>query len=254
MFKTPAVLAAFAVFIVGSASAQVFKCTDGAGKTVYSDAPCSHRAQRLDPNKLRSNTLDGAHDRRAAFQDRVERQAQGVPRPYGPNSAGNASPRSACPSDLEIRNMETSASSTTKGDRERAFLLAEVARARACRQGNSTYSRESWRALEDAQRQQNRINGADRAAARRAAEEIHLGNGSRGVQQGVLQDRANEEARRRAWDRMEREQGGNNIVTSCDSGGCWDAQGRRYNEGGGDILFRQDGKACTRFADQVRCD
>lgn len=49
--------------------------------------------------------------------------------------------------------METSASSTTKGAMERAFLQAEVARARACRQGNSTHGCEYWQALEEAQRQ-----------------------------------------------------------------------------------------------------
>lgn len=81
IIKWPAVLVACTVFIAGNASAQVFKCTDGAGKTACSDAPCSHRGQRLDQIKLRSNTLDGAHERRAVFQDRVEREGAGAPGP-----------------------------------------------------------------------------------------------------------------------------------------------------------------------------
>lgn len=257
MFKLPALLVACAALTVGTASAQVFKCTNEAGKTVYSDAPCSHRAQQLDPNKLNTNTLDGSYHRRAADEHRAARQARLEPAPQQPNQAlgaPSAQPgeRTVCPTALEIRNMETSANSITQGSKERDFLQAEVARAKACRQGGATYSKESWRALEDAQRQQNRVDNSERKAARRTAEEIHLSNGSQGVQQGVLLDRENEakeEARRKA-----RRQNMPPIITSCDAGGCWDDFGNRYNHAGGGNLFRQDGRFCMRNGPDLQCN
>ena len=257
MFKLPALLAACAILMAGTASAQVFKCTNEAGKTVYSDAPCAHRAQQLDPNKLNTNTLDGSYHRRAADQDRAARQVRSAPDPYQSNQATDAprdqaEPRAVCPTAFEIRNMETSANSITQGSKERDFLQAEVARAKACRQGGATYSRESWRALEDAQRQQNRIDNSERKAARRTAEEIHLSNGSQGVQQGVLLDRENEakdEARRKA-----RRHNVPPIIMSCDAGGCWDDFGNRYNHAGGGNLFRQDGRFCMRTGSDLMCN
>mgnify|MGYP000002198776 CR=1 FL=1 len=42
-------------------------------------------------------------------------------------------------------------------------------------------------------------------------------------------------------------------ITSCDSGGCWDNVGNRYN-GGGNTLFRPDGKACQKIGGMLQCN
>ena len=44
------------------------------------------------------------------------------------------------------------------------------------------------------------------------------------------------------------------IITSCDSGGCWDNTGNRYNNAGKGTTFRQDGKFCRTVGNQFRCD
>jgi len=43
------------------AQAQVYKCQDGAGKTTYSDSPCTERGTTLNvPNEAKGNASDGS--------------------------------------------------------------------------------------------------------------------------------------------------------------------------------------------------
>jgi Domain of unknown function (DUF4124) len=51
---------AFAIFAtVSIAHGQVYKCTDGTGKTTYSDAPCDSVAKPLNlPNDTKGNATD----------------------------------------------------------------------------------------------------------------------------------------------------------------------------------------------------
>ena len=42
-------------------------------------------------------------------------------------------------------------------------------------------------------------------------------------------------------------------ITSCDSGGCWDDRGDRYN-GSGPTLFRSDGKICNQVGTMLSCN
>lgn len=240
------VLAISLAMSLGSAVAQVYKCKDASGRTVYSDSLCAFGAKPLDEQTLRANTLEIDRPHPPPTYQRPSPGGSpdgGRPPPLGQLPSGSAG-GGTCPTALQIRNMETSANSITNSAKERAFLQAEVARARACRQGSSTYSQESWRALEDAQRQQNRVSNAERAAARRTAEELHLSNGSTGVQQGILQDRANEAARRQAR---------GTVLTNCDPAGCWDSGGRRYNRAAGGTFFRDDGTACHQSGTQLQC-
>jgi len=44
------------------------------------------------------------------------------------------------------------------------------------------------------------------------------------------------------------------VVTNCDTGGCWDTQGRRYNNGAGDTKFRSDGKTCQQVGPNMICN
>lgn len=43
-------------------------------------------------------------------------------------------------------------------------------------------------------------------------------------------------------------------ITNCDSAGCWDNQGGRYNKAAGSTYFRQDGKACQSIGGQMQCN
>lgn len=43
------------------------------------------------------------------------------------------------------------------------------------------------------------------------------------------------------------------MITNCDTGGCWDTQGGRYNNGGGDTYFPTSGGACHRVGDRMQC-
>lgn len=54
------VIAAALIAIASSAHAQVYKCTDAAGKTTYSDAPCDGAAKplKLAPDPTRGTTTN----------------------------------------------------------------------------------------------------------------------------------------------------------------------------------------------------
>jgi len=42
-------------------------------------------------------------------------------------------------------------------------------------------------------------------------------------------------------------------VTTCDGAGCWDAAGRRYNQGAGSTFFRSDGRVCQQIGATMQC-
>lgn len=42
-------------------------------------------------------------------------------------------------------------------------------------------------------------------------------------------------------------------IMSCDSGGCWDDVGNRYNKGAGG-MFRGDGKFCQKIGNMLQCN
>ena len=46
---------------------------------------------------------------------------------------------------------------------------------------------------------------------------------------------------------------GPSVITSCDSGGCWDNQGGRYNKGGGGTYFGPQGGACQQVGGVMHC-
>jgi len=43
-------------------------------------------------------------------------------------------------------------------------------------------------------------------------------------------------------------------ITSCDSGGCWDNYGTRYNHGAGPTHIRQDGRVCQSVGNMMQCN
>lgn len=121
--------------------------------------------------------------------------------------AASGTAQAACPSEQDIKNMETSASSITLSKEQRIQRQAEIQAARRCRAGGSPTP--DYSAVQAEQ---------ERAAARRAAA-------------GVAPV----------------------AVTNCDSAGCWDTNGQRYNRAAGGNFVRQDGAFCTPVGNQLQC-
>tara|TARA_R110002049_G_scaffold188251_7_gene356610 strand:- start:3013 stop:3474 length:462 start_codon:yes stop_codon:yes gene_type:complete len=44
------------------------------------------------------------------------------------------------------------------------------------------------------------------------------------------------------------------VITNCDTAGCWDNLGNRYNKAAGDTYFRSDGKACQGVGGSMNCN
>jgi hypothetical protein len=134
---------------------EVWKCqTDG--KLVFSDVPCPSGGNPIERRKLHANVVQAEPVASSSSERSIqsERTAQNV-----------------CPTELDIRNLETSASSNTMGAAERTFLADEVRRARQCRKGQGNYTAEDWRAIRAAQEAQSSVSG--KADARLRAEDIH---------------------------------------------------------------------------------
>lgn len=155
-------------------AAEVWKCKGPDGGVLFSDAPCPAKGVALDERQLRGNSIDG-------------------PRLPAQQSANELRPESAaptgndCPGDLELRNMETRANSTTLGDKEKAFMQDEIRRVRQCRKGHGRYTAADWAISREAQAAQSSNTGA--ADARRRAEGMHSAadptEGERIVQQRI---------------------------------------------------------------------
>lgn len=231
--------------------AQVYKCTGPGGQVTYADAPCGAGARTLSREALESNTLDASGLRERA---RAEREA---PAPV-PAATAMSSGGGICPDPLEIRNLETSASSSQLQDREREFLWAELRRARACTREGGRYTADDWRALREAQAAQTAGDPVVREAARRRAEGIHASAASAQEQQRMLVDRQVE---------AQRESGGGTTVIlrrpprpvvqpemDCRGTVCTDGRGARYDrQPDGSLMRRQDQASCTEVRGQLRC-
>lgn len=237
-----------------SAAAQVYKCPGADGKLTYSDAPCSASAQPMDPSKLRGSSLgpaipqrhqvDGALPAAAQRQFEVERPSAQRQQAVQQQVAGTT-----CPTERDIRNLETSASSVTLGKKERDFLFAEIRRARACSKEGGNYTAEDWQRIKDHQAGQNRIDERDRARERELAEGRHAPAASDRENERMQNDKMVEAVR--AAGRRERAPA---MLTNCDAGGCWGTDGTRYNRAAGQgNFFRQNGAPCRTAGNQVQC-
>ncbi len=141
--------------------AQIWQCLQD-GRVVFSDKPCPQQGAQVDPRKLAPNVAQ-ALPVPPARAEADPTPARGAP--------SRSLPANVCPDDQELRNMETSASSTTLGEPERAFLQDEVRRARQCRRGQGRYTEDDWRISRDAQAAQRSLKGSE--AARLRAEGMH---------------------------------------------------------------------------------
>lgn len=189
------------------ALAQVKKCVGADGRVVYSDRGCGEQGQ--DVQNLNANTV-GAHQvpvQRAlpGAEPAVQRVAQPVH-------------TKKCPSEQEIRNLQTSASSVTIKRAEKEFLLQEVARAKAC---------------------ETQLGDAGRRAAVSAGQ----------AQEALETEQLKKDKAARAQAAADSEP----LVVSCHNKTCTDQQGRTYTSDGTANVFRSDGKMCRRVGPNLTC-
>lgn len=168
-------------------------------------------------------------------------------------SAQLAVAQSVCPTDQEIRNMATQASSFTLGQRERAFLEEEIRRAHQCRRGQGNYTEQDWKASKEARDAQGQVLRRDRAAARRHAEGVHSAadpvEGDRIVNQRAAEA---ESARRRREDALRlQQQTAHPSITRCTPAGCW-AGGVFYPRAAGDTFTGPTG-TCRIDGHRMKC-
>lgn len=141
-----------------AAQAEVWKCKVG-DKVHYSDQPCPVHGDPLPARRLQPN---------------VVAPVKPAPAEAGASAAGEEAPfrpGNVCPSDAEIRAMETRLSSISYEREEKDFLGDEVRRARQCRKGQGRYTAADWDISRRAQAAQSNLSGA--ADARRRAEAMH---------------------------------------------------------------------------------
>lgn len=229
-------------FLSPVAHAQVLKCVDRDGNIQFSNIGCpagtSQRSVEVRPNAV---DMSGLRDQAAILAAEKARSRADTMQSYsalqGPQGTG-----SACPSELDIRNMGVSVSSPSLNKKEREFHQDEIRRARQCRRGQGNYAAGDWKASKEALDDQRSVREDVRSRARARVEGIHSAadplEGER-----IARKREAEVARRHA---------ANRIIASCDAGGCWDNQGARYN-GVGNTLFSTSGKACQRVGTMLQC-
>lgn len=172
-----------------AAQAEVWKCKVG-DKVHYSDQPCPVHGDPLPARQLQPNVV--APVKLAPAEPGAS--AAGVEAPFRP---GNV-----CPSDAEIRAMETRLSSISYEREEKDFLGDEVRRARQCRKGQGRYTAEDWDISRQAQSAQSNLSGA--ADARRRAEAMHSAADANEGERIARQRQSEEEGRRRHQLRRER--------------------------------------------------
>jgi hypothetical protein len=120
------VLAAITAALLGGAflpaPAQVYKCQID-GQTVYRDSPCKG-GQQLDPKALQGNTMETP----------VRNTAPGGPVSAPPVAAAppDVNPGRTCPTSVDIRNLETAASSISLSPLQRRLKQMDIERARNC--------------------------------------------------------------------------------------------------------------------------
>lgn len=220
----------------------VWKCQVN-GKTTFSDAPCPSSGTMLDQRNLNSNTVGAV---RRQWSDEGEQAQEGGRQHH--RSSGKAS---SCPSEREIKNMETSAGSITIGKKEKEFLQDEVRRARQCAKGQGNYSSEDWKQLKETSNAQSSIR--DGAAARRKAEGVHSAadpiEGDRIAAQRRHEERMREERRQRAAAAA-----ANNAPVQCNARGCTGPNGYYPRQGNTNNFTSPNGRFCQHIGNRLQCN
>jgi hypothetical protein len=102
-----------------SAHAQVFKCPGPDGKTVYSQAPCEKGGEYLDRNRLSGTSVPPSSAPRAAARE--------------PAKTTVVREAAACPTDAEMKKLESAAAGILLSKKERQEKQAAVDAGHRCR-------------------------------------------------------------------------------------------------------------------------
>lgn len=161
---TAALLAASCV-----ASAQVYRCSKPGGGTIYTDAPCA--GKKIEERALRANQLQPTLPAVVAPPAaRIESYGTQVT----PPGAQAAARTGYCPEPIDIKNIETAASSHEFNRRyeEQRFLLDQARTWRSCNPAYSRLTPETWAALKETHADQTAHDPQVRYRARARAAEI----------------------------------------------------------------------------------
>jgi hypothetical protein len=256
--KLLAVTAMIAASVL-SAHAQMYKCSSPAGKIEYRQSPCEDSRQT---RGLSGGTTSGIA---AMPSHEVQRALNSSGPEPGPNVTVIGGDRRGVPTERDIKNLETSASSRTLGQKEKRFMEDEVRRAKLARENGTAYTEKEKRELEYLRSSQTRIDQADRDRARQQAEDIHMRAGQ-ALRDDVMSTRQAEKARvaarRQAADDAAARQAAQSAqgaaalgptydrITQCNLGNCQSRSGETYRPipGAPNTFESFGGKRCTRGA------
>ncbi|MBN9695609.1 MAG: DUF4124 domain-containing protein [Zoogloea sp.] len=247
---------------VSHASDTAYRCADVGGRITFSDVPCPRSAisQSVISTVPATRGAGGTELRQLrnmqAIRAMGERSAHGA---AGSGASGSAA-HVECPTERDITNLETRASSITLDARSRSFLQAEIRRAKACGTEGGRYSREDWARINAGISAQTRISGADRAMGQMDAERVHASAASpqeRQRMQADLNQAADQESQSARLEAMRSRANASSAseprtVTHCSGGNCWDDQGAMYRNAGGGQMYGPTG-FCQKVGNSVQC-
>jgi hypothetical protein len=206
-------LAVLVLILPIAASAQVFRCTNSAGKVEYSDAPCAGGGGRA--VTVNQNVLPGPAAREQALRAENERLRDELAG-RRPQSLGNPSPSPA-------------PGATQAFGRTEADLAAEKGGSIECSRAKRNYE------VATSSIQPNRNTDADELA-------MYSACGIKPPDKTVVN----------VTNVIVGNSGRQSRMTSCNREGCWDDLGNRYNRGSNGVFFGPRG-ACRQIGPQLNC-
>lgn len=248
--RTAAALAA--LLAASAASAQVFKCQDAAGKTIYSDAPCStsQTGQQLERRRTFEEKMQErqqAHEAQMAKEERRARE-EGRERAEAERRATAAAAQPKAPPDkgyaerLAERNAGVRSTLTGPGavkrgmtgaERELALSRAETPQERAELLREATTVMPGAQGLTDSQ-----VDAAQRLRAAKPGEPIP----------------ASSLPPRRKSTPMPAPPPAPSVITHCGGGICHDNLGGVYQQhGNGPTMTGPSGSTCIQSGIMVQC-
>lgn len=125
-------ISALLLGLAGLAHAQVYQCMQPDGRLSYQQAPCAPgvRSRIVD---TRPNTVSNAEERALFYRDRERAIGSAEYDPPARRQTAQRQASSTCPTDKQIKDWETSASSVTSKDTAYWRRIAEDGR--RCRAG-----------------------------------------------------------------------------------------------------------------------
>lgn len=162
-------LAIVLLLAAGPAASQVFKCKGDGGRIVYSDAPCPAAGAKMDSGALNSNTLPTPAAPPARRLDRAGQPAAAA----GPQAVVIGGGRRGCPTEQEVKNLQTAAASITASKEESAARRQAAAAAQRCRARGTDYADE-LRVIQDQAAAEQYQKEATKEAVREQLRKCHV--------------------------------------------------------------------------------